>query len=138
MSKFRGTRSRFRGLRDLLDPGEVYPLFNFNFNFNSPSLVCSPLLSHGLFIYLCRRFIMPSSRAPALVAFSPPSPSPPFELFDRWGVANGLLIFFFLAKKMFKLKKFRFVASTRWFREDSIESFVCLVAFCFTIHGNVI
>lgn len=64
--------------------------------------------------------------------FSPP-PSPPFELFDRWGVANGLLIFFFLAKKMFKLKKFRFVASTRWFREDSIESFVCLVAFCFTI-----
>lgn len=65
--------------------------------------------------------------------FFPPSPSPPFELFDRWGVANGLLIFFFLAKKMFKLKKFRFVASTRWFREDSIESFVCLVAFCFTI-----
>lgn len=69
--------------------------------------------------------------------FSPP-PSPPFELFDRWGVANGLLIFFFLAKKMFKLKKFRFDTSTRWFREDSIESFVCLVAFCFTIHGNVI
>lgn len=136
MSKFRGTRSRFRGLRDLLDPGEVYPLFNFNFNFNSPSLVCSdPATSQPRVIYL---FMPPFyyafvSSACTRRLFSPP-PSPPFELFDRWGVANGLLIFFFLAKKMFKLKKFRFVASTRWFSRRFDRVF-CLFS-CILFHDS--
>lgn len=57
-----------------MDPGEVHPLFNFNFN--SRFFVCSnPKTSQPRVIYLFMpRFIMPSSRARALVAFPPPLP----------------------------------------------------------------
>lgn len=90
-----------------MDPGEVHPLFNFNFN--SRFFVCSnPKTSQPRVIYLFMpRFIMPSSRARALVAFSSPPP-PSFEQLDRWRIANSLLIFFFFAEKKFKRKKFRF------------------------------
>lgn len=50
-------------------------------------------------------------------------------------IANSLLIFFFFVKKKFKRKKFRFDTWTCWFEKDLIESFVRLVAFCFTHSG---
>lgn len=116
-----------------MDPGEVYPLFNFNFNFNSRPFVCSnPATSQPRVIYLFMpRFIMPSSRARALVAFPPSLPSIPAV----GSIANSLLIFFFFVKKKFKRKKFRFDTWTCWFEKDLIESFVHLVAFCFTHSG---
>lgn len=48
-------------------------------------------------------------------------------------IANSLLIFFFFVKK--KFKKFRFDTWTCWFEKYLIESFVRLVAFCFTIRA---
>lgn len=63
------------------------------------------------------------------------SPLPLLSIPAVGSIANSLLIFFFFVKKKFKRKKFRFDTWTCWFEKDLIESFVRLVAFCFTHSG---
>lgn len=137
MSKFRGTREE-TGLGDLLEGGswirERFILYLILILILIPDLSFAripPLLSHGLFIYLCRVLLCLRLER---VHSSPFLPSPP-SIPAVGSIANSLLIFFFFVKKKFKRKKFRFDTWTCWFEKDLIESFVRLVAFCFTHSG---
>lgn len=133
MSKFRDER-REPGLGDLLEGGSsswirerfiLYLILILILDFSFARI--PRLLSHGLFIYLCRVLLCLRLERVHSSPFLPPPPS--FEQLDRWRIANSLLIFFFFAEKKFKRKKFRFDTLTCFKKIWSNLSFV----FCFTI-----